>query len=167
MGVKMDIELRSSGECMEMAEKVGELPTESSRVRIRVKWKGKEPRAASFQRNSHDRWNSPPAEYVKVNFDVWYDTITKSSITWVIIGESEGLILANNTCHNSHSSSPVIVEVWACDQTVALTSDIDFRIIIVESDAWSVIKKVRDFSIDMSHTFGLIRNIKRRSRDFE
>ncbi|KAK8707908.1 hypothetical protein V6N13_058959 [Hibiscus sabdariffa] len=41
MGVKMDIELRSSGECMEMAEKVGELPTESSRVRIRVKWKGK------------------------------------------------------------------------------------------------------------------------------
>ncbi|KAK8697959.1 hypothetical protein V6N13_114091 [Hibiscus sabdariffa] len=120
-----------------------------------------------FQRNSQDRWNPPPAGYVKVNFDAGYNAINKSSTLGVIFRDPEGLLLAACTCRIFHIPSPKIAESRACEQAVALASDLGFQKIIVEGDAWSVIKKARDSSFDMSDTFGLIRNIKRKSRDFE
>ncbi|KAK8575180.1 hypothetical protein V6N12_062856 [Hibiscus sabdariffa] len=124
-------------------------------------------RAINLQCNSQDRWTPPLVEYVKVNFDAGYNAITKSFIIRVIFRDPEGLLLVTSTCQISHISNPKIVEARAFDQAVALASDLGLRKSIVEGDAWFVIKKVKDSSIDMSDTFGFIRNINRRSQDFE
>ncbi|GMJ08797.1 NAD kinase-CaM dependent [Hibiscus trionum] len=67
--------------------------------------------------------------------------------------EFEGLILATSTCHNTHIPNPKIAEARACDQAVALASDLSFQKIIIEGDALSVIEKARDSCIDVSATF--------------
>ncbi|KAK8539421.1 hypothetical protein V6N12_043047 [Hibiscus sabdariffa] len=115
---------------------------------------------------SEARWSPPPADHVKVNFDASYLTISRESVSGVLIRDVNGLVLA--ACVHSHLNVPnsEVAKALACDQVVSFARSLSFRREIVEGDSSSIIKKVQSSSLDKSDSFAMIVNVKRRISDF-
>ncbi|KAK9025050.1 hypothetical protein V6N11_064949 [Hibiscus sabdariffa] len=64
---------------------------------------------------SEARWSPPPTDQVKVNFDASYLTISRESVSGVLIRDDNGLVMA--ACAHPHLNvpSPEVAEALACD----------------------------------------------------
>ncbi|KAL4278344.1 hypothetical protein GQ457_03G025260 [Hibiscus cannabinus] len=105
-----------------------------------------------------EHWQPPPVGSVKTNFDVGFNSSNKSSVSGIIIRDSEGLVLASSTYPNNFISDPAVAEARACEQAVALTTKLGFRRAIVEGDAISVISKMTSTKSDKSHISPIVHN---------
>ncbi|KAL4278726.1 hypothetical protein GQ457_03G026240 [Hibiscus cannabinus] len=115
---------------------------------------------------SEARWSPPPTDHVKVNFDASYFSISRESVSGVLIRDVNGLVLAARAYSHLNVPNPEVAEALACDQAVLFASSLGFRRVIVEGDSSSIIKKVQSSSLDKSYSFAMIVNIKRRFSDF-
>ncbi|KAK8975405.1 hypothetical protein V6N11_057499 [Hibiscus sabdariffa] len=105
-------------------------------------------------------WQSPPVGTVKTNFDAGFNSSNKSSVSGIIIRDSEGLVLASSTYPNNFISDPEVAEACACEQAVALTAELGFRRAIIEGDAISVISKMKSTKSDRSHISPIVHNVQ-------
>ncbi|KAL4386202.1 hypothetical protein GQ457_09G009570 [Hibiscus cannabinus] len=115
---------------------------------------------------SEARWSPPPTDHVKVNFDASYFSISRESVSGVLIRDVNGLVMAARAYSHLNVPNPEVAEALACDQAVLFASSLGFRRVIVEGDSSSIIKKVQSSSLDKSDSFAMIVNIKRRFSDF-
>ncbi|KAK8980790.1 hypothetical protein V6N11_047921 [Hibiscus sabdariffa] len=78
-------------------------------------------------------------------------------------------LLATFTASEVYSalSNPAVAEARACEQAVALTSELGFRRAIVEGDAISVISKMTSTKSDRSHISPIIHNVQYLTSGFE
>ncbi|KAK8989957.1 hypothetical protein V6N11_064369 [Hibiscus sabdariffa] len=88
---------------------------------------------------SEARWSPPYVDHVKVNFDASYLTISRESVSRVLIRDVNGLVRA--ACAYSHLNvpNPEVAEALACDQAVSFARSLGFRRVIVEGDSSSII----------------------------
>ncbi|KAK8580342.1 hypothetical protein V6N13_143452 [Hibiscus sabdariffa] len=114
-----------------------------------------------------ERWSPPSTGLVKVNFDVSFDSSTSSSFSGIIIRDNEGEVLTAGCFSHSHVLDPFAAEALACHQALMLAHGLSFRRIVVEGDSLSVIKKVQTFCEDRSLIGMLIKDIKRKLKDFD
>ncbi|KAK8576205.1 hypothetical protein V6N13_090682 [Hibiscus sabdariffa] len=104
---------------------------------------------------------------VKINFDAGFNSSNKSSVSGIIIRDLERLVLTSSTYLNNFISDPAVAEARACEQAVALTSELGFRRAIVEGDAISVISKMTSTKSDRSHISPIIHNVQYLTSGFE
>ncbi|KAL4384342.1 hypothetical protein GQ457_15G004620 [Hibiscus cannabinus] len=114
-----------------------------------------------------EHWQPPPVGSVKTNFDAGFNTSNKSSVSGIIIRDSEELVLASSTFPNNFISDPAVAEARACEQAVALTAELGFRRAIVEGDASSVISNMSSTKSDRSHISTIVHNVQILKTGFE
>ncbi|GMI91218.1 hypothetical protein like AT4G29090 [Hibiscus trionum] len=93
--------------------------------------------ASSQKPASHivTNWVPPSGEEMKLNFDAGFNANNKTSISGIIVRNSEGQIMAAATYPHRNVPSPEIAEGLACYKALVLALDLGFSRIAVEGDA--------------------------------
>ncbi|GMI66103.1 hypothetical protein HRI_000279600 [Hibiscus trionum] len=112
-------------------------------------------------------WVPPSGDEMKLNFDAGFNATSKTSISGIIVRNSEGEIMAAASYPHRDVSSPEIAEALACHRALVLASEQGFRRISVEGDAQTIIRKISSPLIDKSETFAVISDIKSFCGQFE
>ncbi|GMJ10011.1 hypothetical protein like AT3G09510 [Hibiscus trionum] len=112
-------------------------------------------------------WVPPFGDEMKLNFDASFNADSKTSISGIIVRNSEGGIMATASYPLRYVSSPEIAEALACYRALVLASELGFRRISVEGDVQTIIRKISSLSIDKSETFALVSDIKGFCGQFE
>ncbi|GMI92929.1 hypothetical protein HRI_002962200 [Hibiscus trionum] len=116
--------------------------------------------------NKNENWDPPPQDIYKANFDASFDISTSTSISGIVISNSNGLTMAVGTYPNQFILNSEHAEAAACEDTLVLLRELGFSKVIVEGDSLSVISKLRLPARDHSLVGVRISNILQRARDF-
>ncbi|KAK8979311.1 hypothetical protein V6N11_000461 [Hibiscus sabdariffa] len=86
-------------------------------------------------------WSPPHVGVVKANFDAAFNKEANCSFSGVIIRNHDGNMMAACSVFTSFIADPCIAEAKTCEQAVKLVKQFNFRKVIFEGDALTVIKK--------------------------
>ncbi|XP_012477839.2 uncharacterized protein LOC105793478 [Gossypium raimondii] len=98
----------------------------------------------------NELWRPPMAGVIKLNFDASFASIYNSSISAVLIRDSEGLIMGACTYPMVDIADAFVAEARACERAIYFALDMGFRKVILEGDSLTVIKKLVSNSTDRS-----------------
>ncbi|KAL4377484.1 hypothetical protein GQ457_02G021740 [Hibiscus cannabinus] len=115
--------------------------------------------SANVNNYSNDQWNPPDENHVKINFDASFNAAQRTSVSGVIVRDTNGYIMAAGSFPHSHVSDPEMAEARACEQAVSLAQDLGFRRVIFEGDALNVISKLNNLASDLSEISVILKNI--------
>ncbi|MBA0746662.1 hypothetical protein Gogos_009161, partial [Gossypium gossypioides] len=102
------------------------------------------------QRVVEERWRPPKPDEIKINFDGAFDKQTFKFGIGIVCRDPEGKILNCRSKVNNRIPTTFAVEALACLQAVRMGLDLDYRRVVVEGDAFSIIKKLQRKENDKS-----------------
>ncbi|KAA3456600.1 reverse transcriptase [Gossypium australe] len=110
---------------------------------------GAKPKVVKSSKNVK-RWQHPPYQTMKINFDGAFDTKEHLSTPGVVVRDNEGSVLASKSRLHEKVASAFAAEALACREAVRLGIDMQNEDVIIEGDSLTVIKKCRNVSPDRS-----------------
>ncbi|KAA3462679.1 reverse transcriptase [Gossypium australe] len=105
------------------------------------------------------RWQSPPQQVVKINFDDAFDKDRHQSASGIVARNSEGKVLVSSTSFHKMVDSAFAAEAIACREAVQIGINMQKEEIFVEGDSLTVIKKCRNSVADKSQIGAYINDI--------
>ncbi|KAK8580316.1 hypothetical protein V6N12_070594 [Hibiscus sabdariffa] len=113
------------------------------------------------------KWFPLDDNIVKFNFDAYFNTDSKSSVSGIVARESHGLIMAACIYPHLGIADAFIAEAVACEKAVSFALELDFRWVQIEGDTLSVIKKLNSTLMDKSIISLILGDIRTLSASFE
>ncbi|MBA0701815.1 hypothetical protein Goari_027351, partial [Gossypium aridum] len=109
----------------------------------------------------------PKDACIKVNFDAAYCQREAISCSGILLRDQRGNVIASKiACHES-IPSPFAAEAVACTVAMKLCLDLGLRILEVEGDSLTVIKKAKSNEDDRSEISAYIEDMKKMTKDFQ
>ena len=113
------------------------------------------------------RWEPPPANFVKINFDGAVFSKDKFSRVGAVIREENGLVLGSCSKHLPQAYSAVEVEALAAATALALAEDLGMQRVILEGDSLVIIIALREEEQIFSPIGLLLEDVRRLSLSFQ
>jgi ribonuclease HI len=101
------------------------------------------------------KWEKPPDNYVKVNFDGSYHAGAGAGGWGYVIRDQAGKFIAAGSGKSLHLGSPIQSEAVACLAAIQGANEIGANRIILESDASTLVQALKSKDYDMS-SFGVV-----------
>ncbi|KAA3457985.1 reverse transcriptase [Gossypium australe] len=105
------------------------------------------------------KWNSPPGQTVKINFDGAFGEKSKLSALGIVVRDSNDFVLLTSTELHKGVISAFVTEAIACRQATQIALDINREEVIIEGDSLSIIKKCNKRDFDKSQVGSYIHDI--------
>ncbi|KAA3467328.1 reverse transcriptase [Gossypium australe] len=106
------------------------------------------------------RWQHPPDQTMKINFDAAYDGKICQSAVGIVARDREGSVLLSLSTFYQQVESAFAAEAIACRTTTQLGIDMQWSKFIIEGDALSIIKNCRTRNRDKSMIGAYIHDIQ-------
>ena len=113
------------------------------------------------------RWEPPPANFVKINFDGAVFFKDKFSGVGAVIRDENGLVLGSCSKHLPQAYSAVEVEALAAATALALAEDLGMQRVILEGDSLVIIKALREEEQFFSPVGLLLEDVRKLSLSFQ
>ena len=113
------------------------------------------------------RWEPPPANFVKINFDGAVFSKDKFSGVGAVIRDENGLVLGSCSKHLPQAYSAVEVEALAAATALALAEDLGMQRVILEGDSLVIIKALREEEQFFSPVGLLLEDVRMLSLSFQ
>ncbi|KAA3460897.1 reverse transcriptase [Gossypium australe] len=105
------------------------------------------------------KWNNPPGQAVKINFDGAFNERTKQSASGVVARDSNGHVIITSIELYREAASAFVAEAIACRRATQIALDINREDIIIEGDSLFIIKKCNSRGFDKSQVGSYIQDI--------
>lgn len=102
------------------------------------------------QRIEEEWWRPPKPSEIKINFDGAFYRQTSKSGTVIISKDSEGKILNCTTVVNNRIPTLFVTKALPYLQAVKTSLDMGLQKVVVEGDAFNIIKKIQNNEKDKS-----------------
>lgn len=103
------------------------------------------------------KWLHPPLNAYKVNFDGAFKASTKTGGIKVVIRDVDGNLMGSKIVTIHEATDPFIVEATATVQALEFASNLRFQKIILEGDALSIVKMLKNNNPYLTNTGHLIK----------
>ncbi|KAA3483188.1 reverse transcriptase [Gossypium australe] len=113
------------------------------------------------------RWQHPPYQTVKINFDGAFDMKEHLSASGVVVRDNEGSVIVSKSRLHEKVASAFAAEALACRDAIQLGIDMQKEEVIIEGDSLTVIKKCRNVLPDRSQIGSYIFDIRQKKSDFK
>ncbi|KAH1047688.1 hypothetical protein J1N35_038472 [Gossypium stocksii] len=111
-------------------------------------------------------WEPPNNDTIKINFDAFFNQISRRSVSGIIARNKEGLIMAACTYPWENIPDPMMADASAYLQAIIMVEYMGFQDICIEGDALTIMNKLNSKEEDKSCICNLIKEIKRRGNNF-
>ncbi|KAK8606471.1 hypothetical protein V6N13_030753 [Hibiscus sabdariffa] len=106
------------------------------------------------------KWQPPPLEVVKANFDATFKPVSREAISGVVVRNSSDEVMGASFQNFGHVISSFAAEASAAIHAIELVGDLGITKAIFEDDCLSVIKKLKANVRDLSDICALIWDAK-------
>ncbi|KAK8663631.1 hypothetical protein V6N13_083440 [Hibiscus sabdariffa] len=113
------------------------------------------------------RWSPPASGIIKINFDTSFLSSTKEAFSGVFARNSTGLIMVACIISHPDVNDAFVAEAKACESAVLFAIELGFKIVQLEGDSLTVIRKFSSDSLDKSIIQPIITDIKAKLQLFE
>ncbi|KAA3460843.1 reverse transcriptase [Gossypium australe] len=110
------------------------------------------------------KWQHPPFQTVKINFDGAFDVQAHLSASGVVARDTTGSVLVSKSRVQEKACSAFAAEALACHEVIQI--NMQEKNVIIEGDSLTVIKKCRKDSVDRSQIGPYIFDIHRKKSVF-
>lgn len=97
---------------------------------------------ASPLSNASTLWQPPTSGFTKLNFDASFQEDSNTSTVAVLARNDMGLILGACTYPYTDVADAFVAEARACERALLFAIDMGFRLVILEGDSLTIIKKL-------------------------
>ncbi|KAA3460000.1 reverse transcriptase [Gossypium australe] len=126
---------------------------------------GAKPKAVEVSKTVK-KWQHPPFQKVKINFDGGFDVQAHFFASGVVARDNTRSVLVSKSRVHEKVGSAFVAEALACREAIQLGIDMQEKNIIIEGDSLTVIKKCRQDSVDRSQIGSYIFDIHQKKSVF-
>ena len=112
---------------------------------------------AARQLNCRTRWQPPPADLIKINFDGAVFSSTNAAGIGVVIRNNLGQVIASCSERLPQAFNSVEVEALAAAKAVSFAAELGITKAVLEGDSLTIMKALSNDNMSLA-TFGLILN---------